>query len=172
MRLNAIQMIDAQNGIIVGDGALILRTTDGGDTWMQQRINTSNNLYSLSFVDASRGVVVGEGGTIMGNVQGGLAVAVEDDHERNLPTEFSLAQNYPNPFNPATTIRYQLSLASFVSLRVFDVLGREVAGLVNQVQNAGYHQIMWNAFGLSSGVYICQMRVGTIVQTKTMMLVK
>jgi photosystem II stability/assembly factor-like uncharacterized protein len=129
-RLNAIAMLDAQNGIIVGDSAIILRTSDGGDTWVRQNINVTSNLYSLAFLDATQGVVAGEGGTIMGSTQGGFPVFVENDIGDHVPSKFSLAQNYPNPFNPATAISYQLTAISQVSLKVFDVLGREVAILV------------------------------------------
>ncbi|KAF0151631.1 MAG: hypothetical protein FD143_1764 [Ignavibacteria bacterium] len=71
-----------------------------------------------------------------------------------VPTEFSLAQNYPNPFNPSTTISYQLSAFSNVTLKVFDVLGNEIATLVNQTQHAGKYQIMFDASRLASGTYI------------------
>ena len=70
-----------------------------------------------------------------------------------LPTEFSLAQNYPNPFNPETTIPFALPVRANVKLSVFDLLGREVATLVNGTMDAGSHAVNWNASDLSSGVY-------------------
>jgi hypothetical protein len=72
----------------------------------------------------------------------------------NLPTVYSLSQNYPNPFNPTTTITFGLPEASTVSLKIYDMLGREVAVVVNSVLSAGYHNYQWNATGVSSGVYI------------------
>jgi hypothetical protein len=72
---------------------------------------------------------------------------------RNIPTEFALAQNYPNPFNPTTTINFALPEPSYVSLVIYDVLGRKVAELENGTKEAGYHSTTWNAEGVASGVY-------------------
>jgi len=77
-----------------------------------------------------------------------------------LPQQFRLEQNYPNPFNPATTIRYQLSDFSYLKLAVYDLLGREVAVLVNGVQESGKHSVTWNAAGLSSGAYLARLTSG------------
>lgn len=93
------------------------------------------------------------------------------------PENFELFQNYPNPFNPATTISYQLSVDSKVSLRIYDVLGREVATLVGAEQTAGYHQETWNAAPYSSGMYIYQLTYTDPqghrqFHRKTMLLVK
>ncbi len=90
----------------------------------------------------------------------------------NAPRTFLLEQNYPNPFNPSTTIRYQLPVASEVKLEVYDVLGKKVATLVNERQAAGYYQYVWNANGLSSGVYLYRLQAGRFIETKKMMLVK
>ncbi len=90
----------------------------------------------------------------------------------NVPRTFLLEQNYPNPFNPSTTIRYQLPVASEVKLEVYDVLGKKVATLVSERQAAGYYQYVWNANGLSSGVYLYRLQAGRFIETKKMMLVK
>ncbi|MBC8043177.1 MAG: T9SS type A sorting domain-containing protein, partial [Rhizobacter sp.] len=86
--------------------------------------------------------------------------------------EFVLKQNYPNPFNPATTLVYQLPQAATVSLKIYDVLGREVATLVNVRQAAGTYTAQFNASKLSSGVYFYKLVAGAFVQTKKMLLVK
>jgi N-acetylneuraminic acid mutarotase len=90
----------------------------------------------------------------------------------DVPKTFLLEQNYPNPFNPSTTIRYQLPVASEVKLEVYDVLGKKVATLVSERQAAGYYQYVWNADGLTSGVYFYRLQAGGFVETKKMMLVK
>jgi 5'-nucleotidase len=91
---------------------------------------------------------------------------------KDKPTTFELAQNYPNPFNPTTTINYQLPTNALVTLKVYDVVGREVATLVNARQEAGRYDINFNATSLSSGVYFYRLQAGSFVETKKMMLVK
>jgi len=89
-----------------------------------------------------------------------------------LPRHFVLEQNYPNPFNPTTVISYQLSVVSGVNLRVFDLLGREVAVLVNEEKPAGTYSVIWNATGFPSGLYFYALQAGIQRQTKGMMLIK
>lgn len=89
-----------------------------------------------------------------------------------LPTEYSLMQNFPNPFNPATSIRFVLPVSGRTMLKVYDLLGREVAELVNERMEAGEYTVPFNAQKLTSGVYFYQLRSGMYVETKRMMLVK
>jgi len=88
------------------------------------------------------------------------------------PSEFSLSQNYPNPFNPITVISYQLAVNSSVTLKVFDVLGNEVATLVNEEKPAGEYEIEFDASEIGSGVYFYILRAGEFVQSKKMLLLK
>lgn len=91
------------------------------------------------------------------------------------PTDYALDQNYPNPFNPTTTINYQLPYASRVTLTVYDILGCQVKTLVDEMREAGYHQAVFDASGLASGVYIYRLQAtgnGTYHQVKRMLLLK
>ncbi len=88
------------------------------------------------------------------------------------PSEFTLSQNYPNPFNPTTSISYQLPVNSFVSLKVYDVLGNEVSTLVNEQKAAGEYSAVFNASALGSGVYFYVLKAGNFLQSRKMMLVK
>jgi hypothetical protein len=97
---------------------------------------------------------------------------VQDLCGETVPRQFSLDQNYPNPFNPTTAISYQLATNSYVTLKALDMLGREVATLVNEKRPAGTHSVQWNAKGLPSGVYFCRMTAGGFVETKMMVLLK
>ena len=90
----------------------------------------------------------------------------------DLPTHFSLDQNYPNPFNPATTISFGVPSKSFVSLKVFDALGREVSSLVEEELTAGTYSQKWNAEGVASGVYFYRLQAGSFVETKKLLLLR
>ncbi len=88
------------------------------------------------------------------------------------PLQYLLEQNYPNPFNPFTVIRYQLPVKSAVSLKVFDVLGREVATLVDGIQEAGYKSVKWDASGFPSGVYYYRLSSGEFSENKKLLYLK
>jgi probable HAF family extracellular repeat protein len=98
--------------------------------------------------------------------------SVEEKPADELPVEYQLQQNYPNPFNPSTTIRFLLPQRSHVTLKVFDVLGREVATLVDAEMEAGEHSVNFNAEWMPGGVYFAQMKAGNVVQRIKMVLVK
>jgi hypothetical protein len=99
-----------------------------------------------------------------------FVTAVND--QAAIPLQPALLQNYPNPFNPATNFEFRTTSRELVTLQVFDVLGRKVATLVNEVRPAGVNRVRWDASSLPSGVYIYQLRAGSFVDTKKLMLVK
>ena len=92
--------------------------------------------------------------------------------ESIMPKEFALHQNYPNPFNPSTQIAFDLPESADVRLTVFDVLGRQVANLINQPMKAGSHTVNFDAQRLASGVYIYRLEAGSFSMTRNMMLIK
>ncbi len=102
------------------------------------------------------------------------------EDENNLPKEFSLAQNYPNPFNPSTTITYTIPTSEtlhaksqqLVQLKIYDVLGREVATLVDKNQQPGYYEVIWNAENIPSGLYFYRLTAGDFTSVKKMILLK
>ena len=93
-------------------------------------------------------------------------------NKSNVPTSFSLEQNYPNPFNPTTTISFSLPSKSFVSLKVFDITGREVATIVSEEMSSGTYSRLWNAANVSSGIYFYRIQTGSYTQTKKLVLLK
>lgn len=97
---------------------------------------------------------------------------VNIEANRPLPYQYTLYQNYPNPFNPTTTIRYKLPRRSAVQLIIYDIVGKEVTTLVSGTQEAGHQSVVWDATGLSSGVYFYQLRTSNFVQTNKMILLK
>ncbi len=88
------------------------------------------------------------------------------------PKEFTLYQNYPNPFNPSTLIRYQIPLKELVTIKVYDILGKEVETLVNDIQDPGYYEVKFDGFNLSSGIYFYRVKAGNFSDVKKMMLIK
>lgn len=88
------------------------------------------------------------------------------------PVRMSLLQNYPNPFNPSTTVDYQLGTRSHVTIKVFDVLGREVSTLVDRVEDAGYRSVHFNGTQLGSGIYFCRLSTDGFIQTRKMVVQK
>ncbi|MEK9137952.1 MAG: immunoglobulin domain-containing protein, partial [Bacteroidota bacterium] len=101
-----------------------------------------------------------------------LAQGESSSTENLLPTQYSLGQNYPNPVNPSTTIRYALPVASHVTLKVFNLLGQEVAALVKGIQDAGFKSVTFDASGLPSAVYFYKLQAGDFVETKRLLVVK
>ena len=94
------------------------------------------------------------------------------DNPGNVPLTYSLSQNYPNPFNPTTNFEFRIAKFEMVTLKVFDVLGREISTLVNELRPAGTYMIRWNASSLPSGVYFYRLRAGDFVQTKKLVFAK
>jgi hypothetical protein len=86
--------------------------------------------------------------------------------------EYSLNQNYPNPFNPSTTIIFTISDLRFTTLKDYDVLGNEIATLVNEEKPAGIYEVVFNAFEYPSGIYFYRLQAGKLIQTKKMILLK
>jgi hypothetical protein len=107
-------------------------------------------------------------------VNGKVIGLITDVQTRNLtlPESPILYQNYPNPFNPSTNISFAISERSLVSLRIFDLLGREVKIIVSEVMDPGYHSCQWNASDIPSGVYFCRLQAGSYGESKKLVLLK
>jgi hypothetical protein len=138
---------------------------------MRQTIGTENALYSVSFTDANIGTAVGWLGTILHTNTGGVT-AVKEHVTYTLPTSFRLMQNYPNPFNPSTIISFNLSSKSFVTLKVYDLLGREVATIVSEELPAGNYTRQWNASSLPSGIYFYRLQTSSFTDSKKLILLR
>ncbi len=120
-------------------------------------------------------LVAGTYGRSMYKIDLDLVTNTEGDENQTVASSFLLEQNYPNPFNPTTTIKYQIPALSFVTIKVYDVLGSEVATLVNEESatgGAGSFEVDFNGDGLTSGIYFYQLRAGDYVETKKMIILK
>ena len=127
------------------------------------------------FTDDSTGCTLKSGATqnLRPNISLYLTTSTGTGNQiTGIPTKFEMKQNYPNPFNPVTKINYEIPKASFVTLKIFDILGREVASLINGNLEAGYYTYDFDASSLSSGVYLYKIKAGTFEKTMRMMVVK
>ena len=168
-------------GWAVGDNGLILKTTNFGNTWqIESEGITDNNLKRIHFCQYTDffggsfgpGIIVGEHKTILLN-----EIVVSVGKEPIQPKGFYLSQNFPNPFNPVTSIQYAVSSRQFITIKIYDVLGNEVATLVNEEKQSGTYEVEFNIYSdesrnLSSGIYFYQLQAGNYIETKKMVLMK
>jgi hypothetical protein len=166
-------------GWIDSDSALAVAQRSGGIDIRRQFPTctiaaTLMNLVSKNPFDTWRIDYICSDGTrtIVVNATNGIVVSVRDNSSPPIPKEFELYQNYPNPFNPSTTISYALPQQSHVTLTVYNVLGQQVATLVNETQNAGFYDVKFDGAGLASGMYFYRLQAGNVVQTKKLLLLK
>lgn len=175
---SSIKFIDEKTGWAAGTltaigKTTIIKTTDGGNSWFEQKTPIREELSQLYFINDNIGYAVGYNG-IFKTVNGGGIVSVKDDKDfkKNIPIQIELKQNYPNPFNPTTTINYQLPKDGHVTLKIYDILGKEIATLVNEYKSQGRYSVEFNAQNLASGTYIYELRVNDYSSFKKLMLLK
>jgi hypothetical protein len=173
-----ICLISADTAIAAGSGGVLLWSSDGGNSWERQTSGTANTLKGISFANRNTGCVVGFNGTILWT-NTWTAVDEGGGAQGQGPYGIVLAQNYPNPFNPTTKISYSLgvvsgqwSVASRVRLAVYDILGREVAVLVDEEKQPGSYEVRFDGTGFGSGVYLCRIQSGGRVETRKMLLLR
>ena len=159
----------------------IKKTIDGGITWMHQNSPSGGALY---FLDESTGFCINKS-TLLKTYDGGGITGIDCTDSIGISlintTDFQLSQNYPNPFNPSTVIKYSIPSivgnghahsATEVTLKIYDILGREVATLVNKEQPAGSYEVKFESKELSSGIYFYTLRAGNYFETKKMLLLR
>ncbi|MDP4115802.1 MAG: T9SS type A sorting domain-containing protein, partial [Bacteroidota bacterium] len=104
--------------------------------------------------------------------EGGVILSAEEKLGSEIPKEYSLLQNYPNPFNPTTTINFSIVKSGKVSLKVYDMLGREIKILINEEKAPGKYNVTFNGAGLASGIYFYRLQTDNFVETKKLVLMK
>jgi photosystem II stability/assembly factor-like uncharacterized protein len=164
--------VDYRTVWAIGAGGTVLNTLDGGLTWERQPTGSREALLDVYFPTFGTGWAVGENGCIIKTTGGTTAVRDGLEAASGQPGRFQLYQNYPNPFNPETTILFSLPKEGEITLKVFDLLGREVAALAQGRRQAGMHRIPFHAGGLASGVYLVRLQSGDRVQTKKLVIQK
>jgi hypothetical protein len=135
------------------------------DQVLQQNVNTD------MLRDTTAEVTDAGDPATMSILSGGLVTSV-DQTSSHIPARFALNQNYPNPFNPATNCQFSIANRQLTILKVYDVLGQEVATLVNEVKQPGTYTVQWDASGVASGVYFYRLQAGGFVQTKKLLLLR
>ncbi|HSW53641.1 MAG TPA: T9SS type A sorting domain-containing protein [Ignavibacteriaceae bacterium] len=157
-------------------------SSDTGKTWIEQfylpDFHTDSGFLDIVFADSEKGWLVGREKSpslkphLYYTKNGGFGGIVSIKEEHLLPPNYYLYQNYPNPFNPHTRIKFRIAEMQFVTLKVYDVLGKEIFILINEEIDAGEHEIDLEANGLSSGVYFYQLQAGDFLITKKLILLK
>ena len=160
--------------IVGGFGGFNLRKFDGSN-WevidtSGSSLSSANGMLMCITIDESDNKWIGTWGGLFVFNEGGI-VSVEENLSVH-PTEYNLFQNYPNPFNPTTIIKYSIPKLSFITIKIYDVLGSEVATLVNEEKSVGIYELTCNAENLPSGVYFYRLQAGDFVQTRKMLLLK
>ena len=175
---------NSTNMILLGNYDGVYRSVDNGEFWSLRNGGLTNySITSLVFNsnDIAFAGTMGDG--VFRSINSTTAIENEID---KIPSSYSLSQNHPNPFNPSTKIKYAIPTSPFhpspyqgegqgerlITLIVFDVLGREVATLVDEYKPAGSYEVEFNAFHLPSGVYFYQLKAGAYIETKKMILLK
>ncbi|HZW40027.1 MAG TPA: YCF48-related protein [Ignavibacteriaceae bacterium] len=166
---------DEKFGVLGATGSKVCTTTDGGLTWKMEFANNTT-IFGVDIVDSPDDTaaifVVGLKGSIIANKTFVVPTILFSDDLSGSPKEYSLEQNYPNPFNPTTSIKYSIPSQQNVEIKVFDVLGNQVAVLVNEVKPAGSYEVKWDANGFSSGLYFYQFKLDSYSETRKMILLK
>lgn len=158
------------NGAVSAYDGTIAYTSDYGVNWKVDSTMTDVNSISQLRITSDNRIFAGHyKGKISANK---MLLTSIDDKINNLVTGYSINQNYPNPFNPTTTIEYIIPEESFVTLTVYNVLGKKVAALVNKIQKSGNYKINFDAANLASGVYFYKIKAGSYRDTKRMLLIK
>ena len=149
----------------------IVKSTNGGLNWTRLPNFTSNSLNAIFFVNSNTGYISGQYGTLLKTTNGGMTFV--NLNTTGIPEAISLHQNYPNPFNPKTKINYEVRTANFVSIKVFDVTGKEVVTLINENKSPGSYDVELNAVNLTSGIYFYSIFInGNLTDTKKCVLLK
>jgi photosystem II stability/assembly factor-like uncharacterized protein len=168
-----VDFVNENYGWCLYDNSKVIRTTNSGLNWVLQNLEGNNRINKIFMLDENTGWIIGNNGIVLHTTNGGVTF-IEEENNFAQPKQFLLQQNYPNPFNPSTKISWQSPVGSWQTLKVYDILGNEVATLVDEYRNAGSYNVEFRMQNvqLSSGVYFYQLRVGDFVKTKKMVLLK
>lgn len=162
----------SNTNLFAGTSGGVFLSTNSGTNWTAVNTGLPNNEEVTSLAVSGTNLFAGTYGSgVWMRPISEMITGVTGKQDKS-PASFSLQQNYPNPFNPSTIINYSLPKTSLVTIKVYDVLGKEVATLVNEQQFAGNYSVQFSGSKLSSGIYFYRMQAGNFVQTKKLLLLK
>lgn len=170
-----VEFINENTGFTGGERAYLYKSTDGGNEWVRensgdfsQRIMLSLFLYSDSLA-----WIVGGAGKITHTTNGGQKIVNISNINNSIIEEYSISQNYPNPFNSTTSIKISILNQSFVEIKFFNILGKEIKLLINRIMNPGNYKFNFEALDINSGIYFYSLLVnGKKIDTKRMIYLK
>jgi photosystem II stability/assembly factor-like uncharacterized protein len=151
---------------------LVYKTTNAGVNWFRQYVGTNQQIRTVYFTDANTGWIVGNNGIIYKTTNGGGNPIGIQPISNEVPKAFVLHQNYPNPFNPGTEILFEIPNSVLVKLNVYDVTGKMVAVLVNEVLAPGKYHINWSAEAVAAGIYFYSLETEGFKQARKMIVIK
>lgn len=162
--------IDSEDNVYACTQDGIYQSRDGGKNWFLYPSNIFLTSPTCLAIDSENHLIIGTQGS--GVYRSVNKITSIDDFTLSVPFTFSLSQNYPNPFNPSTTIKFSIHNSQFATLKVYDMLGREAAALVNEEKTPGNYEVKFNGSNLSSGVYFYRLQSGSFSETKKFVLMK
>ncbi len=168
---HAVFFINGKTGWTAGENGSVYRTSNAGINWNISPTPITVDLLDIMFINNFTGWAAGENGVIMKTTNGGIPVSIQNINQE-IPKDFKLFQNYPNPFNPISKIKFQIAKLTDAKLVIFDVLGREVATLVNEQFQPGTYEVEWDAADYPNGVYYYKLIIDEYTETKKMVLIK
>ncbi|MCX6162210.1 MAG: YCF48-related protein [Ignavibacteriae bacterium] len=165
----SISMLNENTGYVTREEGYMLKTTNGGNNWLSVFTGAVTPYITCHFINENIGWVGGYNGTI---ISIGSTITSIGINNEILPNSFMLSQNYPNPFNPTTNISYSISSPGVVSIKIYNMLGKEINEIVNEFNAAGNYSIKFDGSDLPSGLYFYKMSVNNFTETRKMILIK
>jgi photosystem II stability/assembly factor-like uncharacterized protein len=168
---------NALTAFAVGQGGKVIATTNGGNNWIVISTGSAIELWSIDFANDTTGYAIGSN-VVLKTTTGGVTFAKQIS--QIIPDKYNLYQNYPNPFNPTTRIKfdvaqhtpYPLSRGEFITLKIYDIAGREIQTLVNEKLNPGTYEITFDGSSLPSGIYFYKLVTSEFSETKKLIILK
>lgn len=178
---NDVGFLNNTIGWIAGVGGKIWRTTNGGGDWIVENTGTDATIGKIQIFKNEKIAYAFGGKPLVNNAYQSPFVLLCTDLDSVLKVRdqntdsfsgYSLSQNFPNPFNPSTSIEYKIPESNLVTIKIYDILGREVQTLVNEIKNQGIYSIKWECLEFNTGVYLVRLNAGGFVQTRKIILLR